>query len=137
MRKLCCILICCLLVASVAAVASAKPANKSKASPKALYAMRGQLKKYALSSCIISQSNDRTINGIVGLGAGGYFELSFHGDEEAYKAVREYGAKLSCPKNIVECCLDALEREEFATLLKAQDKYARIPDEKELRDDQW
>lgn len=133
MSKIWKILICAIFFSGLV---HARTVEAPHPSPKALYAMRGQLKKYALASCIHLQSNDPAIEGITGLAAGGYFELGFHG-VEAYKAVRNYGKKLRCPGNIVECCLNAIETEEFSNVLKAQDTYGTIPDEKELRADQW
>lgn len=118
-------------------VAYAEDSDLDNASPKVVHAVRGQLKKYAISHCIIQYSNKKTINEVAATAFWGYLELGFHHDEEAYNAIHKFTKSLNCKNNIVQCCLDAIETEEFSNLLKSQDKYASAPNENELREDQY
>lgn len=118
-------------------VVYAKDSDVDNASPKVVHAVRGQLKKYAISHCILRYSNKETIIEAASTAENGFCELGFHHDEEAYRAMREFTKSLNCKNNIVQCCLDAIETEEFSNLLKSQDKYASAPNENELREDQY
>lgn len=131
------ILLCLLCTLIPFTVVNAEDFDVDNASPKVVHAVRGQLKKYAISYCILRHSNEKTIKEAAGAAVGGYFELGFHQDEEAYSSMREFTKSLNCKNNIVQCCLDAIETEEFSNLLKSQDKYASAPNENELREDQY
>lgn len=102
-------------------------------------AARVQLKKFALAACLRTHATAGRAD--AGRGAMERARAAFRGDlglhvEDApYRRVEEAVDSLSCAGgNGVLCCLDALETETFAALIRAQDSYAPEPSAETLEE---
>lgn len=92
---------------------------------------RRRLGQWGVSYCIARYSEHDSTQGLGAVAQGGYFQLGFHDDWEADKAVQKYvdrtmkqnnGSKVQQSSRLVQC-IDMYEDPKFEELIRRLDKY--------------
>lgn len=105
---------------------------------------RRKLRQWGVSYCIRQYSDNYSAKVLGAVAQGGYFELGFHDDEEAYRGVRKFVqttmeqnkvSKGQQPNTLTQC-IDMYESQKFEKIIRRMDKYFD-PKEYDSVDDAW